>query len=292
MGIDFQACQAGARLMNRSGEGDIAAESNRQQLPLVYSEQTWRVYDLLDQSLAPRGPDSLYELAGEYLQAGSKVLDAGCRDAAHLIRLVQLNDATGVGVDSVEVHIEKARAAVESADARGSIELLVGVMQDLPFPDGHFDFVWCRDVVEQVADLDAALEETARVLSPEGHMLVYTTFATELLGPQEAELLNRHLGNVPSNLVEANVEDAFARSGLAIERKDVIGTEWREYGEERTAPASRALLRLSRLRRRQDELIGEIGRDLYEHVEANLHWEVFQFLGKLVPTIYILTRRS
>jgi len=29
-------------------------------------------------------------------------------------------------------------------------------------------------------------------------------------------------------LVEENVEAAFAHAGLAIERKDVIGTEWRE----------------------------------------------------------------
>jgi len=277
---------------DKSEEGEIAAESNRERLSRVYSAQTWRAYDLLDRSLAPRGPDSLYERAGEYVKAGSEVLDAGCRDAAHLARLVQLYDVTGVGVDPVEVHIEKARAAVEAANAKGSIELLVGVMQDLPFPDGHFDFVWCRDVVEQVDDLEAALRETARVLNPDGRMLVYTTFATDLLSPQEAEMLNRHLGNVPSNLVERNVEGVFPRAGLAIERKEVIGTEWREYAEERTRPASRALLRLSRLRRRQTGLVEEIGRDLYEHVEANLHWEVFQFLGKLVPTLYILTRRS
>ena len=264
--------------------------NNLEPLSRVYSEETWRVYDLLDQSLAPRGPDSLYELAGEYLKAGSKVLDAGCRDAAHLIRLVRLYRVTGVGVDLVEVHIERARVAVEVANAQESIEVFVGVMQDLPFPDGHFDFIWCRDVVEQVEDLQPALREAARVLSPDGHMLVYTTFATDLLRPQELEMLNRHLGNVSSNLVERNVEDAFARAGLTIERKDVIGTEWREYLEERTRPASRALLRLSRLRRQQDAFVEKVGRDIYEHLEANLHWEVFQFLGKLVPTVYVLRR--
>jgi hypothetical protein len=93
-------------------------------------------------------------------------------------------------------------------------------------------------------------------------------------------------------LVERNVEDAFAAAGLTIERKEVIGTEWREYLEERTRPASRALLRLSRLRRQREELVEQTGRDIYDHVEANLHWEVFQFLGKLVPTVYILGRRD
>jgi SAM-dependent methyltransferase len=275
-----------------AGLGKEAAVRNRDQLSRVYSEETWRVYELLDRSLAPRGPDSLYDLAGEYLEAGFTVLDAGCRDATHLIELVRRYDVTGVGVDPVEIHIERARVAVEAASAEETIEVFVGVMQDLPFPDGHFDFVWCRDVVEQVDNLEAALEETARVLSPDGHMLVYTTFATERLSPQEAEMRDRHLGNIPSNLVERNVEGAFARAGLTIERKDVVGTEWREYLEERTKPASRALLRLSRLRRQEEALVEKCGREIYEHVEANLHWEVFQFLGKLVPTVYVLRRRD
>jgi SAM-dependent methyltransferase len=248
------------------------------------------MYELLDESLAPSGPDSLYDLAASYLTAESRLLDAGCRDAAHLIRLIQRCGATGVGVDPVEVHIERARAAVQAAGVADRADVFVGVMQDLPFPDGHFDFVWCRDVVEQVDDLDGAVREASRVLRPGGHMLVYTTFATDRLTAEETELLNRHLGNVPANLVEANVEAAFANAGFAIERKDPIGTEWREFVEERSGTASRALLRLSRLRRQRDALVLRFGQDIYDHVEANLHWEVFQFLGKLLPTVYALRR--
>jgi ubiquinone/menaquinone biosynthesis C-methylase UbiE len=264
--------------------------SNRTQLSRVYGDETWRVYDVLDESLAPVGPDSLYDLVEQYLAVGSRMLDAGCRDAAHLIRLIQRFGATGVGVDPVEVHIERARAAVEEAGVADRAEVRVGAMQDLPYPDGHFDFVWCRDVVEQVDDLDAALRQAFRVLDPSGHMLVYTTFVTDQLSTQEAELLNRHLGNVAANLIEANVETAFASAGFAIEQKDVIGTEWREHLEERTSAVSRDLLRLSRLRRQRDALIQRFGQDIYESVEANLHWGVFQFLGKLRPTVYILRR--
>jgi ubiquinone/menaquinone biosynthesis C-methylase UbiE len=266
--------------------------SNRTQLARVYSEETWRVYDVLDQSLAPSGPDSLYDLAGTYLVAGSRLLDAGCRDAAHLIRLVQRYGATGVGVDPVDVHIERARAAIQSAGVADRADVFVGAMQDLPFADGHFDFVWCRDVVEQVDDLDGALREALRVLCPGGHMLVYTTFVTDQLSTQEAEMLNRHLGNVPANLIEAHVEAAFARAGFAIERKDVIVTEWREYMEEQASTTSQELLRLSRLRRQRDSLIQRFGQDIYDHVEANLHWGIFQFLGKLLPTVYVLRRDS
>jgi SAM-dependent methyltransferase len=209
--------------------------TGRAQLSRVYGVETWSVYDVLDESLAPSGPQSLHDLAGTYLKPGMRVLDAGCRDAAHLIRLIRRCGVTGVGVDPVEVHVERANAAVDDAGVADRAEIFFGVIEDLPFPDGHFDFVWCRDVIEQVDDLDAALREMLRVLSPTGRMLVYTTFVTDRLTTQEAEMMNRHLGNVPANLVEANVERAFAGAGWAIERKDVIGTEWREHLEERGA---------------------------------------------------------
>lgn len=105
-------------------ESESYAVRNREQLSRVYSDETWRLYELLDQSLEPRGPETLYEIAGEYLRPGQKVLDAGCRDAEQLIRLVELYDVTGVGVDPIERHIEKARVAVEAANAAEKIDVL------------------------------------------------------------------------------------------------------------------------------------------------------------------------
>ena len=265
---------------------------NRARLDRVYGEETWRVYAVLDESLSPRGPETLYDLAGSYLTAGSRVLDAGCRDAAHLIALVERYEVTGAGIDAVAVHIERARAAIDAAGIAERVEVCIGALEELPFPDAHFDFVWCRDVLEQVDDLDRALAESFRVLRGGGRMLVYTTLATDRLTLQDAALLDRHLGNVAGNLDEGRVEAAFARAGFVLEHKDEIGTEWREHVEERAGTVSRALLRLSRLRRQREALIERFGSDIYDHVEANLHWEVFQFLGKLAPVVYVLARHE
>jgi SAM-dependent methyltransferase len=258
-------------------------------LSRVYSDETWRVYERLDHSLAPRGPDWLHERAAALLAPGSAVLDAGCRDAAHLIRLVRARDGvTGVGVEPVAGHVARARAAVAAAGLDGRIRLVQAGMEDLREPDGAFDLVWCRDVLEQVAPLVPALRQLARVLRPAGRLLVYTTVVTELLAPDEAAMLGSHLGNVTGNLAEGTIEAAFAEAGLAIEEKDVIGTEWREYLEERGQSCSVALLRLARLRRQRDTIVADHGYDIYRHVEANLHWEVFQLLGKLRPVVYLL----
>lgn len=117
---------------------------------------------------------------------------------------------------------------------------------------------------------------------------MYTTGTTSFLTADDAEVMRRHLGNIEGNLDRSALEATFGRSGLVVESADVIGTEWREHAEDRTQPVSRALLRLARLRRQRDYVVHEHGQEIYEHIEANLHWEVFQFLGKLEPLVYVL----
>lgn len=71
---------------------------NLERLARVYGPATWDVYERLDVSLDPVGPNSLFDAAGEFLAGGEVVLDAGCRDGAHLIELVHRFDVVGVGV--------------------------------------------------------------------------------------------------------------------------------------------------------------------------------------------------
>ena len=255
-------------------------------LARTYSPETWDLYDELDRSLDPAGPDTLLDLAAEYLRPGARILDAGCRDAAYLVRLVERHQATGTAVDPVAVHIARAREKVAASGLSHSIEVFHGTVEALPTT--AFDLIWCRDVLEQVAALDAFTHATARLLAPGGRVLAYTSVVTDLLEPGEAAMLRKHMGNVHENLYEPRLLTAFADAGLTVERRISIGTEWREWAEERTRPASESLLRLSRLRRRRDEIIARHGVEIYEHAEANLHWLPYQCLGKLEPVVYVL----
>ena len=126
------------------------------------------------------------------------------------------------------------------------------------------------------------------MLRPGGRVVLYSAVATDLLEPGDEALLARHLTVVRESLDEGVVEAAFTGAGLEAERKEVIGTEWREWEEERAKPTSRDLLRLARLRRRRDELVGEFGEELVAHAEANLHWLMFLIVGKLRPTLWVL----
>lgn len=50
---------------------------------------------------------------------------------------------------------------------------------DIPFPDGHFDVVYCSHVLEHVPDDRRALAEFARVLAPGGWALVLVPVTAE-----------------------------------------------------------------------------------------------------------------
>lgn len=266
---------------------------NLDRMTTIYGPTTWDVYSRLDESLGPRGPEMLYDLAAEHIAEDGTVLDAGCRDAAHLIELARRHPGiTGIGIEPVALHVERALAAVQEARLGDRITIHQGVVQDVPAPDESIDFVWCRDVLVQVDDLLGGLRGLHRVMAPDARLLAYSAFATDRLDGGDLEMMRRHLGWLEDNARRSAVEAAFETAGFVIDGVSEIGTEWREYLEERTQPASKALLRLSRLRRQRDDFVSWRGQAIYDHVEANLHYEVFLCLGKLEPVIHVLRKST
>jgi cyclopropane fatty-acyl-phospholipid synthase-like methyltransferase len=260
-------------------------------MQFVYGSDDEELVALLGESLEPRSPDFLLDLAAPLLTPGSRLLDVGCRDARHLIPLVARSGCTGVGIDPVERNLERARAAVAAAGLDRRVEIRRGAMERIDQADGSVDVVWCRDVLEVISDLPAGLSEVARVVKPGGAAIVYTVFATPRLEPREAAALEP-VGNVPRNLDRAWVESVLGRVGFRVERLEEIGTEFREYDEERTRPVSESLLRLARLRRRREEVIRRFGDEKYELWEASLQWLAYLLLGKLEPVAYVLRLAS
>lgn len=270
---------------------DPAAERHRRNLVRVYGPQTWTLYEELDRTLSPRGPDWLRGLAAGLITPEARVLDAGCREGAHLIQLARDHPGiTGIGVEPVPIQVQAAQEAIARSGLADRITVREGEIATLAREGRTFDLVWCRDVLEQVADLPTAVADLAALTDRAGSLVVFTTVTTEALGPEDAAILARHLGNVADNLSRPAVESAFAAAGLRTVAAHELGTEWREWSEERTQPVSRALLRLARLRRDRARHVAAHGDEIVDHVEANLHWEAFQFLGRLLPIVYVLRR--
>src|SRR5919108_477025 len=131
----------------------------------------------------------------------------------------------------------------------------------MPLADGVADWIWCRDVLVHV-DVPAGLAECARGLRPGGRMLAYVTLATDLLEPREAEGLFDALAIPPASADPTSLESAAAAAGLTLASTTKLGGEWRErMVEDGSWDAGAELLRLSRLRRIEGELVERHGAE-------------------------------
>ncbi|MEZ4622866.1 MAG: class I SAM-dependent methyltransferase [Caldilineaceae bacterium] len=243
-------------------------------------------------SLKPRPSTMLYDKMGEIgLQARHRLLDVGCRDARHTAVLVQRFGCQAVGVDPVDDHINRALVTINEQQLTGRLTVHKGRIEALPLHSASIDYVWSRDMLNLVPDLRNGLQECVRVLRAGGRMLVYQTFATNLLEPSEAIRLYMPMAVVAANMSHDYFEEIARRVGFRIREKDLVGSEWREHWEEDGSRRTSAqLLRLARLRRRREEYIAKVGRTVYEVELADCYWGVYQMLGKLMPTIYVLEK--
>lgn len=254
----------------------------------VYRPQGWQLFDELDISLDPPGPQQLYDLAAPHVTTGMRILDVGCRDAWYLIRLAERFGISGVGIDPVPWHIERATAAIAQAGLEQQLSAeLVGI-EDFSAAPGSFDVVWCRDVLEVLPGLTEALSAMSGALAPGGTLIAYTNVLNGPPDASETSRLHEPLGVFTPNLIEADLETSFGHSGLTVTEKHVIGTRWREHVEERDHDVSRDLLRLARLRRSRQRVEAKYGAETFRLFEASTQWQLQQFLGRLVPVVYIL----
>jgi SAM-dependent methyltransferase len=245
----------------------------------------------LEQSLDPRGTDWLFEeFASLGPQRGELVVDVGARDAGHTIRLVREHGLRGIAVDPVPVHVERARQAVVEAGLEHEVEVVQAGIESLPVPDAAADWIWCRDVLVHV-DVTAGFAECGRILRPGGHMLAYVTCATDTLEPREASELFHALAIVAESTEPSVLERRAQDAQLTLVSRARLGGEWRERMiEERSWSPSDDLLRLSRLRRRETQLLDRYGTARVAAYAAGSRWGVYQLLGKLCPTVYVWRR--
>jgi SAM-dependent methyltransferase len=245
----------------------------------------------LSRSLDPRGPDVLFERFAELgVGADDLVLDVGARDARYAVELVRRFGCRAVAVDPVPIHAARAARTIAEAGLSDRVRFETAAIEALPLGDGAVAHVWCRDMLNHV-DLGRGLAECHRVLRPGGGLLVYQTFATDLLEPGEAERIFRSMAIVPANMDDAFFERTAVAAGFAILAKDPIDSEWRErWSEEGNQRPLDDLLALARLRRNRTALAARYGEEACEVAYGDRIWGIYQLLGKLRPTVYLLSK--
>jgi ubiquinone/menaquinone biosynthesis C-methylase UbiE len=248
----------------------------------------------LDESLNPRGPDLLYELVATLgLEPGVTVLDLGCGEGKHAIKLARDFDFVVNGFDPVRRDIEVANAALtksanESPQLRGLVSFQIAVAETIPLKDASVDLVWCREALYHFEDLEQSLSQCRRVLRPTGVMLLQHMFATPRLDERESLELWDNLHTVPANVDVAYVESAFGAAGFAIDQVIEHAGEWGEYAYERSGEPGRRLLHTARLLRDPQRYIARFGKVNYDIMLGDCLWHVYRMIGKLSGRVYVL----
>ena len=107
--------------------------------------------------------DALCEDCG--LGAGARVLDVACGSGNTALSAAR-HGAHATGLDLVDKLVERARVR---AEAEGfDIDFLTGTAEELPFPDGTFDYVLSTFGVMFAPNQERAASELLRVAKPGG----------------------------------------------------------------------------------------------------------------------------
>lgn len=103
---------------------------------------------------------------------GKRCIDAGCGNGRGTLFMLENGAKHVASVDISPTNIESTERNCRTFGFDAFDTRFVSLEQ-LPFADEEFDFVWCNGVVMHTANLDASLFEISRVLRIGGESWIY-----------------------------------------------------------------------------------------------------------------------
>lgn len=128
---------------------------------------------------------------------GMRILDIGCRSGKGVVKLAHRTGASGyvLGIDWMPSHLDQARAYASERESdphdASPMEFRMGCPEALDaasVEDASFDAAFVNSSMNLFYDIDQALSELARVLVPEGLLVVDGVFAD---APRDAAVVER-----------------------------------------------------------------------------------------------------
>jgi ubiquinone/menaquinone biosynthesis C-methylase UbiE len=145
---------------------------------------------------------------------GARMLDVGCGPGRYLatVREVEPSSAA-VGMDL---------SAGMATEASAFAPTVIGDAQAIPFPADAFDVVVAAHMLYHVPDVDAALREVARVLRPDGTLLVVLNGRAHL--PAMRTLVRQVMRDVASGSAARHAPERSSER-LSIETAEPVLTK-------------------------------------------------------------------
>jgi SAM-dependent methyltransferase len=112
-------------------------------------------------------------LATSSVKEGDVVLDLGCGTGLDLLLAAEKvgDEGSVIGIDMNEDMLKKAKESIKKSKFK-NIELRKGMIEKLPIDSESIDWVISNCVINLSSDKEKAFTEIARVLKPNGQMLV------------------------------------------------------------------------------------------------------------------------
>jgi ubiquinone/menaquinone biosynthesis C-methylase UbiE len=123
------------------------------------------------------------------IQSGEHILEVGCGTGA-LWQSIANKLPAAVRVTLADLSVGMARGARENIQAMPQLSALSANAQNLPFVSARFQRVIANHMLYHVPNLDAALAEMRRVLTPGGWLIAATNGADHMLDLYE--LMSHH----------------------------------------------------------------------------------------------------
>jgi len=107
------------------------------------------------------------------LRRDQRILDIGCGAGAQTLDLARATEAQIVAVDLHQPFVSRLTTRAAELGLADRITPTVGDMNDLRFPDGSFDVLWCEGAtVIIMGSFARGLSAWRRLLVPGGHLVV------------------------------------------------------------------------------------------------------------------------
>lgn len=160
------------------------------------------------------------------LRGGEHVLDLGAGPGLLALLLAERVGPSGTvcGVDISEPLLAHARSL---ASGRSQLRWLKADATSLPLADGEFDAAISTQVLEYVADVDAALAELHRVMRPRGRLVVVDTDWDSIVwaAPDRARherVMAAWETHAPHPRLPRTLAARLASAGFALRRTEVM----------------------------------------------------------------------
>lgn len=147
---------------------------------------------------------------------GKRVLDAGCGSGRYSMALAIHGASEIIGIDISEGGLSEAQRRTMDFP---QISFRHASVLDIPFPDDHFDLVWCAGVIHHTTDFHKGISEVSRVVKESSGKLFLLLYGS---GGLRWKMI-KSLRPLFKDLGEQFLSDAIKHAGLpANNRKNFM----------------------------------------------------------------------